>query len=258
MTDTIASAAGGAGTASRLFLKAAINGGISREEHPQVPIAADEIGRAAAEALAAGADIVHAHARRDDGGETIEPEVVAAMVAAVRAAAPGASIGTTTGLWTVVDHAERLRLVSAWDAGMLPDFASSAYSEEGADEVAMLILERGMRLESAVWEMKDVDALLASEVLERNDRILIEPLDNDPAAALRNCRDMAARIRAEGVELPLLYHGYDDSAWPLVQAAVEDGAQMRIGFEDIVRMPSGELAASNADLVREARRLERG
>ena len=231
------------------LIKAAVNGGRTREEHPTVPLTAAEIAAAGAAAAAVGAAVVHAHARRPDGSQTIDPRSVGELVAAFRSAAPGLPVGTTTGLWTCSGHEERMRLVEAWPTDALPDFASVAYCEPGADEAAALVLDRGMVLESAVWSMDDVPALLDSAVLDRNVRILIEPEDEDPDVAVRHARAMAERIRSAGVDAPLLYHGYGPTAWPLVRAAAEDGAEIRIGFEDDTTLPDGRAAPSNAAMI---------
>ncbi|WP_111720892.1 3-keto-5-aminohexanoate cleavage protein [Homoserinimonas sp. OAct 916] len=232
-----------------MFLKAAINGGRTRDENPGVPVTVEQIARDSAQAFVSGANIVHAHARTADGGQTIHPDDIGEMVRAVRAANPQVIIGTTTGLWTCSGHEERMRLVAAWPEDALPDFASVAYSEEGAAETAELILEKGMVLESAVWSMDDVPALLASSTLHQNVRILIEPEDEDPDVAVAACRTIAAHLRENGVTAPLLYHGYDQTTWPVIQAAIEDGVETRIGYEDVLLMPNGEPAEDNAAMI---------
>jgi uncharacterized protein (DUF849 family) len=239
-----------------LFIKAAVNGGRTRAEAPAVPLTVAEVAADAVRALDAGAGVVHAHARTADGGQTIAPDAIAELVRAVHAARPDAIVGTTTGLWTCSGHAERMELVAGWPADALPDFASVAFCEEGAAEAAELVLARGMVLESAVWSMDDVPALLASPTLHHNVRILIEPEDEDPTEAVAHARRMAAAVRAAGVTAPILYHGYDATAWPLVEAAIEDGAQTRVGFEDMVALPDGSPAPGTAEMVRAARLLE--
>ncbi|WP_053384715.1 3-keto-5-aminohexanoate cleavage protein [Leucobacter celer] len=239
-----------------MLLKAAINGGRPVEEHPAVPRTTEQIVEASLAAVAAGADVVHAHVIADDGEQTIHPDAVGAWVRAMRAADPGIVIGTTTGLWTVSSHEERMASVAAWPADALPDFASVAFCEEGAAEAAELVLERGMILESAVWSMDDVPALLASSTLHRNVRVLIEPEVEDPELAVAQCREIAATLRRAGVTAPILYHGYDETVWPVVEAAIEDGCETRIGFEDGVTMPDGSMPRDNAELVRAVRELD--
>jgi len=239
------------------LIKAAVNGGRTRTEAPGVPLTPAEIAADASTALDAGAAVVHAHVRTLGGGQSIEPSLVGALVRAVHDAHPGAIVGTTTGLWTCSGHAERMRLIAAWPADALPDFASVAFCEDGAAEAASLVIARGMVLESAVWSMSDVPALLASPTVHDNVRILIEPEDEDPAEAVAHARAMAAAVREAGVTAPILYHGYDATAWPLVRAAFEDGAEIRVGFEDMVTLPDGTPAPDTASMVEAALEIER-
>lgn len=239
-----------------MLLKAAINGGRTRDEFPAVPLTADQLAQESAAALAAGADVVHAHARTADGAQTIDPEHVGAMVRAFRAAVPDGVIGTTTGLWTCAGHEERMRLVASWPEDALPDFASVAFSEEGAAEAAQLVLDRGMTLESAVWSLADVPALLASPTLHRNVRILIEPELEDPDEAVAACREIAATLRDAGVVAPILYHGFDQTVWPVIRAAIADGCETRVGLEDGLTREDGSLATGNAELIAAVRALQ--
>jgi len=50
------------------------------------------------------------------------------------------------------------------------------------------------------------------------------------------------------------------ATWPLLEAALDRGLDVRIGLEDTLRLPDGSLAPDNAALVAAARRLaeERG
>jgi uncharacterized protein (DUF849 family) len=61
-----------------------------------------------------------------------------------------------------------------------------------------------------------------------------------------------AALKADGVKLPLLLHGLDATAWELLDAAAARGYDTRVGFEDVLTLPSGAPAASNAQLVAEA------
>lgn len=239
-----------------MLLKAAINGGRTRDEFPAVPLTAEQIARESAAALDAGADVVHAHARTASGAQTIDPEHVGAMVRAFREAAPEGIIGTTTGLWTCSGHEDRMRLIAAWPDDALPDFASVAFGEEGAAEAAQLVLDRGMVLESAVWSPADLPALLASATLHRNVRILIEPEVDDADEAVSMCREIAAVLRDAGVEAPILYHGFDRTVWPVIHAAIADGCETRVGLEDGLTHEDGSLAAGNVELIAAVRALE--
>ncbi|MEU4224695.1 3-keto-5-aminohexanoate cleavage protein [Nonomuraea sp. NPDC026600] len=238
-----------------MFIKAAINGGRSQSEHPATPVTLGEIAADTAAVLAAGADVVHVHVRDAEGGQSIRPDELAAVLQAIRTTTPTAVVGTTTGLWTCPGPQERYELVRDWKE--LPDFASVAFSEEGAAETAELVVAKGMELESAVWSVDDVPPLLASRVLHDNVRVLIEPQDADPLQAVEHARTMAERLVAGGVRCPILYHGDEATVWPVLRAAVEDGRQVRIGFEDGLLLPDGTTAPGNDALVRAAAAIAR-
>src|SRR5664279_6123714 len=90
-----------------MMLKACLNGWRSPSEHPALPTTPAAIAKDAAAVVAAGADALHVHPKGDDGADTLEPQMVAEVVAAVRAAVPGIPIGVTTGAWTAHDRGVR-------------------------------------------------------------------------------------------------------------------------------------------------------
>jgi uncharacterized protein (DUF849 family) len=182
------------------------------------------------------------------GNETIRPDEIAAMVSTTKNLNSEIVIGTTTGLWTCESHLERLSLMSKWRSDSLPDFASITYREEGADEVAELILERGMLLESAVWSMKDVPVLLESPFLKNNIRILIEPETTNVKEAIQTCLEIKTILEREAPGVPLLFHGYDETFWPIVELSIQEKVQTRIGFEDTNLLPNGNVARTNLEL----------
>jgi len=49
------------------------------------------------------------------------------------------------------------------------------------------------------------------------------------------------------VPKPVLLHGANASAWPLLQRAVESGFSTRIGLEDVKFLPDGSPAELNTD-----------
>ncbi|NYJ76564.1 3-keto-5-aminohexanoate cleavage protein [Allobranchiibius huperziae] len=238
-----------------MFIKAAINGG-TPSTVAAVPITPQQIALDVKRTRAAGADVVHFHARTGTGAQSIAPALLAQTITEIRSAAPDVMIGTTTGLWCTNGPTDRLEQIKNWT--ILPDFASVAFCEEGAAETAQLILDRGMILESAVWSVDDIPALLASrDTLEANVRVLIEPMDDDADGAVEHAREIAARLLAAGVKCPLLYHGEGDTVWPVLRAALTDGHQIRIGFEDGLLLPDGSPADSNVALIQAARQEAR-
>lgn len=232
-----------------MFVKAAINGGREKSQLHQVPMTPIEIADASVRCTALGAAVIHAHARTEDGAQTIEDHYINDMVLAIKNADSNIVVGTTTGLWTCDGHKDRMKKVRSWRNGLKPDFASVAYCEENPDEVAELILEMGMDLESAVWSYDDVPILLSSPFLKENVRILIEPETNDIDEAIRMCLDIAGQFR-EVTDIPILLHGFEETFWPIVELSIKQGFQTRIGFEDTMHTRDNVAARSNDDLFK--------
>jgi uncharacterized protein (DUF849 family) len=237
-----------------MLIEAALNGGRSREKHPAIPQSPAELAQSAKESVAAGAGAIHFHVRGRDGRESLAPEDVAAAVTAVRASIPGTPFGVSTGAWILRDPALRHRFVSEWT--VLPDFASINFKEEGAEGLARMLLSRGVALEIGFTDTQGTNAFVASGLAPRCLRILLEPQEAAADAALENVRNIEAALDRGGVKLPRLLHGLNATAWELIDRAFASGCATRVGFEDILTLPGGKLAASNADLVAEAARRE--
>jgi uncharacterized protein (DUF849 family) len=49
--------------------------------------------------------------------------------------------------------------------------------------------------------------------------------------------------------VPQLWHGYGELTWEVVAAGAAAGHDVRVGLEDVLVLPDGSVAASNAELV---------
>ncbi|WP_030218186.1 3-keto-5-aminohexanoate cleavage protein [Streptomyces bikiniensis] len=234
------------------MLQVCLNGVRSRDEGRHIPLSPAELAAEAVRAVEAGAEDVHLHPRGADGLDSLEPGAVGEAVGAVRAALPaGVRVGVTTGAWAAPDPERRVELVRAWT--VLPDHASVNWHEEGAEAVADALLERGIGVEAGVWSGTDgARRFRAWPSAHRVLRVLAEVTDTDPATAAATA---TALLRELGDDLPapLLLHGEDGGAWPVLHVAAALGLPTRIGLEDALTLPDGSPAPGNAHLVRAAR-----
>jgi uncharacterized protein (DUF849 family) len=231
-----------------MLLIAALNGGRSQAAHAAVPASAAELAAAARDAGEAGAQAVHFHVRGHDGAESLAACDVALAVEALRPL--GLPFGVSTGAWIIRDPAARMRAVGQWTA--LPDFASINFDETGAASLARHLLERGVDLEIGVANRLAAEELVRSGLGGRCLRVMFEPREQMLGEALRAVAEAESVLDAGGVACPRLLHGVDATAWALLEEAVARGYDSRIGFEDILTLPDGREARSNADLVRAA------
>jgi uncharacterized protein (DUF849 family) len=236
-----------------LMLQVCLNGPRHRSQCERLPVTPQELGDAAAEAVAAGAQAIHIHPKDAEGADTMAAVHVDAAVAAVRACAPGVPIGVTTGAWTEPDAERRAALVRSWS--VLPDHASVNWHEQGADAVAAALLEIDVGVEAGLFSGTDAPARLrAWPHAHRVLRLLAEVTDTDPATAPGTAAALLDELTApEGLDetarRPVLLHGEDGGAWPVLRMAAERGLDTRIGLEDVLLLPDGTPAADNTALV---------
>lgn len=122
--------------------------------------------------------------------------------------------------------------------------------------MAEALRERGVGVEAGLWSGTGSAARFrawrhASEVV----RVLAEVVDRDPATAAGTALALLEEIG--GGRAPVLLHGEDGGAWPVLRTAVELGLDTRVGLEDVLHHPDGSLATGNAGLVRSAKRVMR-
>ncbi|HEU5014813.1 MAG TPA: 3-keto-5-aminohexanoate cleavage protein [Roseiflexaceae bacterium] len=234
-----------------MLIKVCLNGGRGRDEHPALPFTPAELAQAARAAVDAGAGAVHMHPRNARGAQSLAADDVAAAVAAVRAACPGVPVGGTTIDMIEPDVTKRVALLRSWT--VLPDFVSVNFSEHGTRDVCDALLQKGVGIEAGLANADDVRLLLSLGLADTCVRLMFEPDEQHVAEALENVRAMETLLDAAHVQTPRLLHGFEHSAWPLLDIALQRGYDTRIGFEDTLFMPDGSRAPSNAALVAAAR-----
>jgi len=242
-----------------VLLKACVNGVRRPGEHPALPVTPVELAMDVAAVWRAGAGAVHLHVKDPAGDDTFAHSELAAVLKAVRGAAPALPIGVTTGAWALPDPSERVAAIEAWT--VLPGFASVNWHEDGADDVAAALLGRGVGVEAGLWHAEAVEAWLSSPHRDRCLRVLLELPDGlaeaeaqaEAGQLLRQVRNGVRRNPA--ARLPILLHGEGSSCWPALKEAARLGLDTRIGLEDTLELPDGSRAPDNATLVTVAREL---
>ncbi|EPD61508.1 3-keto-5-aminohexanoate cleavage protein [Streptomyces sp. HGB0020] len=233
------------------MLQVCLNGPRGAVDGAVVPLTPEVMGESAAWAVAAGAMDVHVHPKSPCGEDSLSPKVLAPTLEAIRARV-SVPVGVTTGAWAEPEPEARLARVRSWaQLTALPDHASVNWHEEGAEEIAAALIELGVGVEAGIWSGTDGAARFAVSPLgPRVLRVLAEVTDTSADTAEDTARALLSRLgSAHG--RPVLLHGEDGSAWPVLRLAGRLGLATRIGLEDTLLLPDGQRAASNAQLVTE-------
>jgi uncharacterized protein (DUF849 family) len=220
-------------------VKACLNGGRTREEHPAVPRSPAELAADAKAVRDAGAFAVHVHPRDGLGAQTLEASVCEEAVAAIRAAVPGLPIGLSSSESIEPDPFARAAAVRSWREA--PDFVSVNLSELGWTGVVRAALHASIGVEAGLATPADAEEFARGGFTHRVVRALVE-VDGGAEEAR-----MVAELIPDAV--PQLWHGYGRRTWEVVAAGARAGVDVRVGLEDVLVLADGRAAANNAELV---------
>ena len=249
-----------------VIVTAALTGGVhGKEANPALPETPEEIGKAAAAAEAAGAAVVHVHARRDSGERSFATERFQAIDDAIRKYAEDVIIQHSTGGTGAPAEKRHQPLrtdpapeMASLDMGPLNryDHLTSENTRGMVDALHEEMVERGIKPELELFNdghINEAHGLLARRELAEpvyatlifgggtltrpRPRNLLNAVDNLPEGALFNTL------------------GFGQHQLPFVTMGILLGGHVRVGLEDNVYYQRGELAESNAQLVERVRRV---
>jgi uncharacterized protein (DUF849 family) len=220
-------------------VQACLNGSRTRTEHPAVPLTPAELAADAIAVGQAGAFAVHVHPRNGGGEQTLSARACDGAVAAIRRAAPRLPVGLSTAEAIDPDPFARAAAVRAWRQS--PDFVSVNLSELGWQGIMRAAVHAGIGIEAGLATRADALDFARSPFVHQVVRALVEV---DGGA--EDARAIAELIPA-GVSQ--LWHGCGERTWEVVAAAQSAGVDTRVGLEDVLVLPDGRPAASNAQLV---------
>lgn len=240
----------------------AITGSLpTKDNNPAVPISIAEQVESTHEAFEAGATIVHAHVRDDEGKPTSDPERFARLMEGIRQHCPGMIVQLSTGGRS---GAGKTR------GGMLPLRPDMASLSVGSNNFPTRVYENPPDLvDWLAAEMKtygikpEIEAFDLSHILKAHQmwqagQIAARPYVQfvmgvkNAMPADREVFDIYIRTvkRLFGADAPWCAAGIGPNQITLNEWAVGSGGHARTGLEDNVRLDRNRLAPSNAALVR--------
>ena len=241
----------------KLIITVALTGAeVSKADQPALPVTPEEIGRAAAECVAAGAAIVHLHGRLPDGTPTQDAGVYRDIIAAVRERCD-AIIQVSTGGAVGMSARERLAPVAlAPEMATLSmgsvNFGDDVFLNHPADieTFARAIAEHGVKAELEIFDAGMIAT--ANRWLKKG--LLASPPHFDLVlgvpGAMPGTPEALMYLRSQlPADATWTVAGIGPAQLTLGTLAIVLGGHVRVGFEDTNYYRKGELAASNAQLV---------
>jgi len=248
---------------NKLIITAALTGAeVTRQQQPALPITPVEIGVAAAECAAAGAAMVHVHARLADGTPTQDKEVYRQIIAEVRKRCD-VIVQVSTGGAVGMSAAERLAPVTlkpemaTLSMGSV-NFGGDVFMNAPADmqAFAQTMAAHGVRAELEIFD----SGMLSTALRWLKHGVLTGPQHFDFVlgipGGMAGTPEALMYLRAQlPADATWSVAGIGAAQLPLATLAVVLGGHVRVGFEDNIFYRKGELASSNAQLVSRIARL---
>jgi 3-keto-5-aminohexanoate cleavage enzyme len=239
----------------------------TREQNPHLPITAEELGREAERCVAAGAAIIHLHARDDAGRASQETARFAAAIREIRKRCD-VIIQTSTGGAVGMPVAERAGPlgVTGKDAPEMAtlnvgtiNFGDDVFMNTAADtaDMAARIQAHGAIAELEIYDAGHLD--IAADLVKRG--LVRGPLHVQFVLGIKGALSASeANLAFLISRLPEL--GVDRVSWgvagvgrhqlPMARLAARWGGNLRVGLEDNVYLDKGVLAEGSAPLVKRA------
>ncbi len=247
----------------------------NRSQCPGIPYTPVEIAEEARRAYEAGASVVHIHARNDDGSPTFSPATFARIKEETRKRSPiilNFSTGTISDDVTeqVTTIRESKPEIAALNMGTMN---YSKYSEKRKSFVFDMVFpntygkiqtmlaamnEAGVKPELECFDAghtQGIAPLLDMGVLRPplQFSFIVGVLGGIPP--MIESLQLQTKIMPAGSEWEVI--GIGRPGWRMVGSALVLGGNIRVGLEDNLYLPNGEMARSNGDLVEVAARMTR-
>lgn len=262
------------------IITCAVTGNLTtRDQHPDLPVAPDEIIAAALGAAASGAAIIHLHVRDPDTGRgSMRLDLYTEVVEGIRAANPALILNVTTGEGgrfvpsaadprvagdgsTLVAAAQRIAHITALRPEVCTLDLNTMWSGQAAvinppaavTAMAEAIYAAGTQPEIELFDSGDLH--LAKYLLRTG--VLRGPLLMSLVLGVRfgaPADPATMHYLASQVPPGSIWTGFGigRAAFPMLAQSVLLGGQARIGMEDTVNIRDDERCHDNAQLVEKA------
>src|SRR5258708_34399647 len=246
--------------ATPCIITVAITGSLpQKSDNPAVPINVSEQIESTQAAFEAGASLVHAHGRKDDGSTTSDPERFGELVEGLRKHGPGMVIQLSTGGRSGAGRG---------GGGMIPlkpdmcsfstgscNFPTRVY-ENSPDLVEWLASEMRTYGVKPEIEAFDLSMIFKAVEMQKADKIT-GPLHVQFVMGVKNAMPVdrqvfefyAATLKRLAPDATWTGAGIGRDQITLNRWSLELGGHCRTGLEDNVRIDRNTLALSNAALV---------
>jgi uncharacterized protein (DUF849 family) len=262
-----------------VVITCSISGAIAnREQCPAIPYTPEEYAAEARRIVDEGGSMIHIHARTREGVPSYEISDFCDITEAIRAEVDDVIVNYSTGAIGIpieqrIAYLRELRPdVAALNMGSMnyakyssrrKDFVFKTVFENSFDTIIEFLTamnELGIKAEHECFDtghIANLDPLLDMGLLREPLQVsCVMGVTGGIRPTARNLAHMAEQVPGgpEGSNNWGVI-GISRAQWMLVATALTLGGNVRVGLEDNLYLPDGEMARSNGDLIAKARQM---
>lgn len=257
----------------KIIVTCALVGSATRKnQNPNTPYSPKELAEAAHLAYKAGAAMVHVHAIEDDGSNSTNKERIKASHDAIKEKTPELIVNMTSALGmgaTPAQRLEQLQYVKPEMSSLNMATMNFSYVNRKTGEVQVdytfensltmvsqfikSIKELGVKPELEVYGTPGIDNFhFLSGSGNFTDPVNFNFVFGVCGGASFRPSGFLAMMDAIPRNANFSACGVGIEEWPVITQSILCGGHVRVGLEDNHRMPNGELAKGNYELVEQA------
>ncbi|MEH6577291.1 MAG: 3-keto-5-aminohexanoate cleavage protein [Amphritea sp.] len=230
-----------------------------KSDHPALPVSPLEIAVAAEQAAAAGATMIHAHARTAQGKHSLDPEQNCKVWHAIKErVGDDIVVQLTTEAAGIYQPEQQMQLIRQ----VKPEAASFALRELFPDDSSIptasaffhWVAEQHIIAQYILYSAEEVSRyhqLKAAGILPDTPHHLLFVLGRYHQQQQSSPEDLAPFIAAHRDETPWMVCAFGQREHACASRAMELGGDVRVGFENNLLDNQGQSAANNAVLVQQ-------
>jgi len=241
-----------------MILTVAPNGAYkTHADHPQVPLTVEALANTARDCVDAGASMIHLHVRDSLGRHLLDATAYQAATAAIRRqVGEEMVVQITSEAANRYQTSEQMAVVRAVHPEAvslaLKELMPDAASESTAAAFFSWLHDQRIMVQVIVYsadELQRYQSLCARGVLNGEDHFLLFVLGRYSAGKQSVPADLNPFLEVKTITNPWALCAFGPQEGVCVGVATQQGGHARVGFENNLYLPNGELAQSNAQLV---------
>ena len=219
-----------------------------------MPMSTRDLAITAQECAKAGAAGIHLHVRDATGAHSLDPSRYAEAIWAIAETAPSLEIQISTeaaGVFSVTDQKRCLDALRPASASL--SIREMARDPKTAQSVYAIAQETRTKLQHILYDAQDIallDQWIGSGTIPASNLDVLCVLGRYSTGQTANPTDLQAFLpitKRRKVTWSVCAFGHHEQA--CLMAALRQGANLRVGFENNRHLPGGELLRDNATSV---------